>query len=731
MSIHLDGLVKSLDKSLYPKDKITLLNHIKKWCEHESEEYAEEEAATAKQRFIAMNTTINERLKILKQEIIVNQQMTATSWDNMYEAKSHLEDINMEIEIFVHSKKSKKNNSVQLIESVKQERRKTLAKLRELKVERSAKVDHLHNEASIQMEHVHELKLEYEHLIEKVGVIEDKLIHLDTLIAAHLAHHNEHIRGKDYLERRKNALLDVQRKRTAIKHEAHKKQVAFLDQKERQRQMVKNLHLSRPLSKQQHRPSSSGSSRSSSSPRSRRQRQHSASPRSKAAKFRAVEYAKSLNKYIQAVPTSNLVSHGRTSPKVHRWVKEMTARITKWKKRPSDVAENIGCSRLPTSWGPSDMSRSRRRRRPKRPSLQQSNQVNEKKETKKEDVTNEEAEVDEEDEEDEEKDRIFKDRKPTRLQVGDAVWIRYKKFPEQYGGVIKHVHATHDPAVQLYDVLYVDGYLEMGVEFTSLARREASEHGASTQQHNHNPSYPSISLEEEAELDEEKLLDEMFAEAISHTNWGPDFRKNWDTETRRANIEKKQLQQKEEEQKRNNKEIRANKSSETSYSYLNQMFHEKNPPIGRHKIFWIPPKGRPKLAVELPHLREDIFSDSDDDGEHSSSSLKANPSRPQKEGSILMRQQALLQTNCSPPSRSIINATILMEPSRRMVGGVPLRCDLASSKLHAQFLMKNQSPHRPHGACPWSFQRGVIKKQRVIGAPLHSSPIHSTRRYNN
>ena len=163
----------------------------------------------------------------------------------------------------------------------------------------------------------------------------------------------------------------------------------------------------------------------------------------------------------------------------------------------------------------------------------------------------------------------------------------------------------------------------------------------------------------------------------------------------------------------------------------NQMFHEKNPPIGRHKIFWIPPKGRPKLAVELPHLREDIFSDSDDDGEHSSSSLKANPSRPQKEGSILMRQQALLQTNCSPPSRSIINATILMEPSRRMVGGVPLRCDLASSKLHAQFLMKNQSPHRPHGACPWSFQRGVIKKQRVIGAPLHSSPIHSTRRYNN
>jgi len=729
MSIHLDGLVKSLDKSLYPKDKIKLLNHIKKWCEHESEEYAEEEAATAKQRFIAMNITVNERLTVLKQEIIVNQQMTATSWNNVYEAKSHLEDINMEIEIFVHSKKSKQNNSVQLIESVKKERRKTLANLRASKVDRSAKVDHLHNEASKQMAHVHELELEYEHLIEKVGVIEDKLIHFDSLIAAHLAHHNEHIRGKDYLERRNNALLDVQRKRTAIKHEAHKKQVAFLDRKERQRQMVKKLHLSRPLSKQQHRPSSSGSSRSSSSPRSRRQRQHSVSPRLKAAKLRAAEYAKSLNKYIQAVPTSNLVLHGRTSPKVHRWVKEMTARITKWKKRPSDVAENIGCSRLPKSWGPSDMSR-RRRRRPKRSSSKQSNQVNEKKETKKECVTNEEGEVDEEDEANE--DEIFKDKKPTRLQVGDAVWIRYKKFPEQYGGVIKHVHATHDPAVQLYDVLYVDGYLEMGVEFTSLARREASEHGvhaASTQQHKHDPS---ISLEEETELEEDKLLDEMFAEAISHTNWGPDFRKIWDTETRRANIEKKQEEEaeeeKEKEQKRNNKEIRANKSSlETSYSYLNQMFHEKNPPIGRHKIFWIPPKGRPKLAVELPHLREDNFSDGDDDGEHSSSSSKANASRPQKEGSILMLQQAS-QANCSSPSRSIIDATILMEPSRRMVGGVPLRCDLASSKLHAQFLIKNQSPHRPHGACPWSFQRGVIKKQRVIGAPLHSSPIHSTRR---
>ena len=707
MSIQLDGLIRHLDQCLFPQDKLDVIDNISKWVNHaihESNESNEEEADAKQQRVMLVKTTLIKRTTVLNKDIATTQKMISNTQEKVNDAVFNCHNIKSEIEAFIALNIQKKKEQQKLIESVRTERqlqqRAQLLEMRATEIQLKQALDMEHVESSKHHSHLHLLQHEYNHLIEEIEKLDEQILALNTLIQQNLSHHVEHEASRDYLERRKEAIHFNTMKQILIEKAAHTRRVAMLDHHEKKMKRLQSNNTPVPPSIAR---------------RKKYNKKSVKSPKLKAAQLRSKEYAKQLNEYIQT-PKSTNGKFGRTTPRHARWEQQMMARTNKWNQRESDqhsTHPDAITKNMKLIFGSKNMKRRTKIIKTKETKTKKKNEI-----------------------------RSATSKSPTPTspssstapiyKVLDNVWIQYKNYPEFYPGVIHNVHTA--TGENLYDVLYdLDGSLAMGIHISRLKNRLSASKIKSIhhiEEHDHSNNPMSLSLEKE--MEEDHVIENIFRKAKTHTNWGRDFRVQWDAETKKARTDLVSKENEDIEMQLKNHDSKAKKTN-PSYSYLDQIFHDKNPPIGRHNRFWIVPRGYPKLANELPKLsaddeqiQEDEEEDEDDDDDDDDEYYEDEPVEMNSGMDLALGFMARLELNAL--NAIPLNASMpvmqtpatFMTPSRTLVGGVPLRCDMASSKLHASYLTLNKSPHRPSKAAPWKFEHGVIKKQRHIKAPLHS-----------
>ena len=410
--------------------------------------------------------------------------------------------------------------------------------------------------------------------------------------------------------------------------------------------------------------------------------------------------------------------------------------------------------------------------------------------------------------------------------MGDSVWVRYKNYPEFYGATVKHIHhcgTKQFPDQCLYDVLYLDGLMEMGVHSTQLKQNnQVVQQKHHYHEQHHHAGFDSFVVptagisKEEIEADKEEDVNQLFRDALQHTAWGRTFRIQWDAETshvdepenggvagsetsgcngtnsnehlmigssvRFVSIKDKKIQRSihqgvvtkidgnsitinYENQKLQQilttvvqrTDIQGQQEEHVSYSYLDQLFHSKNPPIGRKKRFWIVPK-----SIKKPF----VYSDDDDaKDEKNSEPIEYNSGtnaetmaavvRPLAEsnggsspgsssnfggpcgglgggmglgsGSLLNRFEIVAFKDVAVEESDCSNNGFIDRERREPIGGVPLRCDMVSSRMH-QFFINQERKKLPKPQASWlDSRRGVMKRQRNITTPKHSAPQHSAR----
>ena len=732
MSIRLDGLVRHLEQSLYPKDKLHLIENIYKWVEHsihENQDNAEEEANIKKQRLLILRSSIIKRSTVIKKNIETTQKILSNAQDKVNSASASVADVAVAIEAFVHEHRNNKNQT-NVIDSVREERRIKIANMRVDQVACKRKLADQHDEAQKHIKQIHLLEHEMKHLLYEIEGLDSEIIHQETLIQNNLDHHQANEAKRPYLERRQTALRLHKMQRACAAQEAHKRQIAQLDLQEKKRQLLRAAMVpTPPLSKKRNKGSKTRKI-----------------TKITAATKRAKEYREQLNEYLKTpAPTNG--QFGRTSPRHTRWRKQIQERPSKWNKRPSDKRYdtlNADERSLPKSWGPQDMRRPRIKKNVENNSTKDDNSVKESSKEKNEILSVEPSNVSLATESIEELvensllDSTAGDTENiTRYGVGSNVWVQYKRFPEYYAAKIKHVHNLTNNGTELYDVMYEDGTFEMGITSDKLRIQTRSSRAASILHVDTKEEHDRtvLSLREEEELAEEHEMDKLFREALTHTNWGRDFRNQWDAETKLA-----MLSEINQENKMKQVRLRSARNivqaTDSAYSYLDGVFNDSNPPIGRHRNYWIAPQGSPKLAQELPKLKENSVDEAvtdengngnDNDGEYTyhmdenceifdrpEQTISSIPAPPMSMAfGFMARLELSTQTAASLPPTALMNSKVL-------VGGVPRRCDMASSKLHKNYLLRNNSPHRPKNVSPWKFNRSVIKRQRQIRAPLHS-----------
>ena len=336
------------------------------------------------------------------------------------------------------------------------------------------------------------------------------------------------------------------------------------------------------------------------------------------------------------------------------------------------------------------------------------------------------------------------------FHMGDLVWVQYEDafhvLHERYPAIVDYVHRAPNGSVSMYDIVNeADSSLETAIAPARLFPREQGKgvnrsHNTHSSTQDEVPSSPSPSKDKDdntSTLDEHLIqanhLNERFKIASQHLEWGMDFRKNWDAaakKRRASSLEKSK-----------NQNLFKGKGhvagAAPTYSFLDNVF--AGPPNGAEKRFYVVPPAHP-LSMKCPPMEktsktnkaaraikiaEEEVEDAQPapkDSEQPPMDGKKPPPVTAAEATKKERSHKVKGLNNSHHRTdgqnklgfSVASFMQNTQASTREVGGVPLRMDYHSAK----FARKQRSPNR-------GVLANLIGRARHRNPPLHSSMPHN------